>query len=71
MQHENFYIDLHIHTTFSDGALSPTEVVSYASKVGLSAISITDHDCVDGISEAIEAGKKYGVEVIPGIELSA
>ena len=71
MQHEVFYIDLHIHTTFSDGALSPTEVVSYASKVGLSAISITDHDCVDGISEAIEAGKKYGVEVVPGIELSA
>lgn len=71
MQHEMFYIDLHIHTTFSDGALSPTEVVSYASKVGLSAISITDHDCVDGIAEAVEAGKKYGVEVVPGIELSA
>jgi hypothetical protein len=71
MQHEVFYVDLHIHTTFSDGALSPTEVVAYASKVGLSAISITDHDCVDGIEEAIKAGKKYGVEVISGIELSA
>ncbi len=71
MQHEVFYVDLHIHTTFSDGALSPTEVVAYASKVGLSAISITDHDTVDGMQEAVDAGKVYGVEVIPGIELSA
>lgn len=71
MQHEDFFVDLHIHTCFSDGVFTPSETVSYASKVGLSAVSITDHDTVDGIEEAIEAGKKYGVEVIPGIELSA
>ncbi|MDD5101996.1 MAG: PHP domain-containing protein [Endomicrobiaceae bacterium] len=71
MQHEDFFVDLHIHTSYSDGVFSPFEAVAYASKVGLSAISITDHDTVDGIGEAIEAGKQYGVEVIPGIELSA
>lgn len=71
MHQKEFFVDLHIHTSFSDGVFSPTQVVAYASQVGLSAISITDHDTVDGVQEAIDAGKKYGVEVIPGIELSA
>lgn len=71
MSPENeFYIDLHIHTSRSDGVFSPSEAVAYAARMKLSAISITDHDSVDGIEEAIEASAKYGVEVVPGIELS-
>ena len=65
------YIDLHVHSNASDGTLTPTEVVRLAKESGLSAIALTDHDTVDGIKEAIEAGKQYGVQVIPGIELSA
>jgi predicted metal-dependent phosphoesterase TrpH len=67
----DFYVDLHIHTNYSDGAFSPDEVVEYASKMKLTAISITDHDSVDGIEEALDAASKNGLEVIPGIELSA
>ena len=65
------YADLHIHSYFSDGFLSPMEVVEYAAKSGLRAIALTDHDTVDGLDEAIAAGKMFGVEVITGIELSA
>ena len=68
---EQLIIDLHIHTTASDGSCRPAEVVRLAKKTGLAAIAITDHDTLDGIDEAIEAGKAIGVEVIPGIELSA
>ncbi len=64
-------IDLHVHTTASDGTLRPAEVVRLAKKLGLQAISITDHDTLDGLDEAIEAGDAVGVEIIPGIELSA
>lgn len=65
------YIDLHVHSKMSDGTLTPTEVVKLAYEKGLSAIALTDHDTVDGVEEAINAGKEYGVEVIPGVELSA
>ena len=65
------YVDLHIHTDYSDGAFTPAEVVDYARRVGLSAIAITDHDIVDGIKEAIVAGNECGIEIVPGIELSA
>lgn len=64
------YVDLHIHTTASDGSLSPAEVVRRASEKGLSAVAITDHDTTAGVAEAFEAGERYGVEVIPGVELS-
>ena len=64
------YIDLHIHSHFSDGSMTPTELVSLAKKYGLKAIALTDHDTTDGVAEAVEAGKKYGVEIIPGIEFS-
>ncbi|MDR3071399.1 MAG: PHP domain-containing protein [Endomicrobium sp.] len=70
-KHSNSYIDLHIHTNYSDGVFSPKEVVEYASKIKLFAIGITDHDSVDGIDEAIEAALGTGVEIVPGIELSA
>lgn len=64
-------IDLHVHSNASDGTLTPSEVVCLAKKNNLSAIALTDHDTVDGVSEAIEQGKKSGVEIIPGIELSS
>lgn len=63
-------IDLHIHTTASDGAYTPTEVVEEAKRLGFTAIAITDHDTMDGVSEALERGKELGVEVVPGIELN-
>jgi predicted metal-dependent phosphoesterase TrpH len=62
--------DLHIHTTSSDGLLSPEEVVRWAKVKRLTAVGITDHDTVNGISPAVEASLKYEVEVVPGIELS-
>lgn len=65
------YIDLHVHSNASDGTMTPTEVVRLAKKSGLSAIALTDHDTVDGVSEAIKAGVEYGVQIIPGIEISA
>lgn len=63
-------VDLHTHTTASDGSMSPCEVVKLAKENGFSAIAITDHDTVDGIGEAVQAGEEFGMEVIPGIELS-
>jgi predicted metal-dependent phosphoesterase TrpH len=65
------YIDLHIHTNFSDGTFSPEEVVEYAAKCGLAAISITDHDSIDGIAPAISAARGSGMEIVPGVELTA
>ncbi|OEG69904.1 hypothetical protein ATZ36_07160 [Candidatus Endomicrobiellum trichonymphae] len=67
----NLYVDMHIHTNCSDGTFTPQEAVKYASKVKLAAISITDHDCVDGINEAQEIASKTVLEVVPGIELSS
>lgn len=64
-------IDLHIHTVYSDGTFTPTEVVKKAKELGLTAVSITDHDSVSGVEEAIRAGEKIGVEVVPGIEMSS
>ncbi len=65
------FVDLHIHTNFSDGTFSPEEVVAFALKNKLSAIAITDHDTVSGIENAIAASRNTGLEVIPGIEFSA
>ena len=62
--------DLHIHTTASDGLMSPKEVVRWASLKRLAAIGITDHDTVNGIGPAEEASSEYGIELVPGIELS-
>lgn len=59
-----------MHSTASDGALSPAELVREAKKRGLATIALTDHDTVAGLEEAMEAGRKLGVEVIPGIEFS-
>jgi len=64
------YVDLHSHTTASDGVHAPSESVKLAAQVGLSALAITDHDTVAGIEEAMEAGKKLGIEIVPGVEVS-
>src|SRR5690554_2605982 len=63
-------IDLHVHSTASDGTLSPSEVVREAHARGLCAIALTDHDTMDGVAEALQAGMRLGVEVIPGVELN-
>lgn len=65
------YVDLHLHTTASDGVLSPSEIVRYAKAKGLQAIAITDHDTIEGLEEGLSEGEKIGFEVIPGIEISA
>lgn len=64
-------IDLHIHSTFSDGTCSPETIVIEAKKRGLKAIAVTDHDTIAGVELAQIAGKKHDLEVISGIELSA
>ena len=64
-------IDLHLHTTFSDGSHSPTEVIHFAHDAGVTALAITDHDTVEGIPESLAAGNSLGIEIIPGIELSS
>lgn len=65
------FADLHIHTHFSDGTLSPQEVVEQALRAGLSCISITDHDSVTGVGPAQLAVRDFDLEVIAGIELSS
>lgn len=64
-------LDLHIHTTASDGSMTPTQVVQLARKKGFSLIAVTDHDTMGGVAEALEAGKKYNVDVVPGVEISS
>ena len=64
-------IDLHVHSNASDGTFAPAEVVRLAKKGGLRALALTDHDTIDGLAEAVAAGPRYGVEVIPGVEVSA
>lgn len=63
--------DLHIHSTASDGILAPAQIVERAAEAGLDAIAITDHDTVSGVAEAMAAGTRLGVRVIPAVELSA
>ncbi len=65
------YVDLHIHTTASDGTLTPRQAVELARSLGLAAVAITDHDTTSGLGEAARAGAELGVEVVPGLELSA
>jgi 3',5'-nucleoside bisphosphate phosphatase len=70
MATDRWSVDLHSHTLFSDGSLTPTQLVRLAMTNGVRVLSITDHDHTGGIDEALEAGETAGVEVIPGIELS-
>jgi hypothetical protein len=63
-------IDLHTHSTFSDGTLSPRELVRLAVKRSVSALALTDHDTTQGLPDFLSAGEHYGIEVVPGIEIS-
>jgi len=65
------HIDLHLHTTASDGSLTPTELVGEAAARGLTLLGVTDHDTTEGVEEAVAAGRGYGLRVIPGVELAA
>lgn len=64
-------IDLHIHTTASDGTCTPTQVVERAARAGLRLMAVTDHDTVAGVKEAVAAGERLGITVVPGIEISS
>jgi predicted metal-dependent phosphoesterase TrpH len=64
------YVDLHIHSTASDGSLSPTEIIETAKKLNLRAIAITDHDTIEGSVEALRHQDSSGVEILSGIEIS-
>lgn len=63
-------LELHCHTTCSDGTLTPNELVLAAVKAGVRALAITDHDTLSGWDEAITAAKPYNLEIVPGVELS-
>ena len=66
----NNYVDLHLHTTASDGRLLPSELVEQAIIKGRSAIAITDHDTTAGINSAIATASNHNIEVIAGVEFS-
>ncbi|MCR4954396.1 MAG: PHP domain-containing protein [Treponema sp.] len=63
-------IDLHIHTTASDGQYSPTEIIQKAAEKGISVAAITDHDTIEGIEEGAAAAREFGVTFVPGCELN-
>lgn len=62
--------DLHVHSTRSDGTVIPEEVVRLAHEARLDAVALTDHDTLDGVPAAVAAGKRWGIRVVPGVELS-
>lgn len=64
-------VDLHLHSTASDGTLSPAEIISKAHEMGLTAIALTDHDSLAGIPEAVDAALKFSLTFIPGLEMSS
>ena len=61
--------DLHLHSKCSDGTDSPSEVIARAASLGVTLAALTDHDCVTGMPEALEAGKRLGVRVLPALEM--
>lgn len=63
-------IDLHVHSSYSDGCLSPSQVVEYAHQLGVTTLALTDHDTLAGIPEALERGSQLGLTILPGIEMS-
>lgn len=64
------YIDLHVHSCYSDGTMTPKELVDLAIENNLVAMALTDHDTVDGVAEALDAARDRNIQVIPGVELS-
>src|ERR1700689_5377183 len=67
----NNFVDLHCHSTASDGTFAPTDVVKLAVNNGLSALALTDHDTIGGVAEAAGEAKNLGIDFLPGIEISA
>ena len=65
------YVDLHCHSTASDGTFTPTDVVKLAKERNLSALALTDHDTINGVAEAGKAAAEMGIDFLPGIEISA
>ena len=65
------FVDLHSHSTASDGTLAPADVVRLAVRNGLSGLALTDHDTIGGIAEAAAEAKSSGIDFLPGIEISA
>jgi hypothetical protein len=63
-------VDLHAHTTASDGALSPRELVRRAARQRVGVLAITDHDSTDGLPEAMEEAARHGIEIVPGLEIN-
>lgn len=63
--------DLHVHTTASDGSRNAQEIVAEAKRIGLTTMAITDHDTIGNVKDCIEEGKKQGIRIIAGVELSA
>lgn len=68
---DSAFVDLHMHSTASDGSLPAAEVVEAAARARLKVIALTDHDTLGGVPEAAAAGGRLGVRVVPGVELSA
>ncbi len=66
-----YKVDLHTHTTASDGQYAPAKLVELAQKAGVQYLAVTDHDTVDGVEEAVTAGEKQGIQVLRGVELGA
>ena len=71
MENRPRLIDLHMHTTHSDGSYTPRDLIRYAKKKGLDCISVTDHDTMSSFEECSDEAKKQGIELVPGIEISA
>lgn len=65
------YVDLHTHSTASDGTLPPEKVIEAAQRCGLAALALTDHDTIDGVAAARVTGERLGIRIIAGCELSA
>lgn len=66
---QDFKVDYHIHTTFSDGQMAPADIVRQAKELGFEIIAITDHDNINGVEEGMIAGKAVDLKVIPGVEI--
>jgi predicted metal-dependent phosphoesterase TrpH len=69
--HPPSFVDLHSHSTASDGSCAPAAVVREAHRLGLAALALTDHDTTEGLAEAMAEGAELGIRVVPGVELSA
>src|SRR5580704_16672641 len=69
--HPPRFADLHLHTRYSDGTFTPRELIQHAARLGFAAIAVTDHDTLDAIPEALAASQEFGIEVIPGVEITS